>query len=460
MSRKRNILVFLTDDHAQWAMGAYGNQELHTPNMDYLAHTGVQMMNAFTPTPVCSPARACFFTGRLASQHGIHDYLSSTDPVIHHHPWLKDETTLAQLLSEAGYQTGLCGKWHLGSDDMLIPGFDYCFCLSGDYPMAHNSTYRFCENGDEQLLPGYKTPIITDRAVKFLQNRDEERPFFLFVGYTATHSPWAGHPERLVSAYRNCSFSDIPKDETYPFGRQNLESLNQHRNDEQEALAQYYAAVSQIDEGVGRILDQLEAQDELQDTLVVYTSDHGLNCSHHDIWGKGNGTLPLNMVEESIRIPLILNQPGYLFGGQRRREYVDHLDLFQTLIEYAELTLPDPDQNKYPGQSFLSFLDNSAHIPNWRDVQFGEYGNLRMVRTATHKLIRRYPDGPCELFDLENDPRETRNLFTDPEKQTLVRQLTAQIDDYFNIYEDPIRTGLNVKELPRHNFTEAWRAER
>jgi len=106
MIPKKNILVFLTDDHAQWAMGAYGSQELHTPNLDFLAQTGVQMMEAFTPTPVCSPSRACFLTGRLSSQHGIHDYLSTTDPKIHNYPWLRDETTLAQLLSEAGYQTG------------------------------------------------------------------------------------------------------------------------------------------------------------------------------------------------------------------------------------------------------------------------------------------------------------------------------------------------------------------
>lgn len=459
MNTRKNILLLFTDDHAQWAMGAYGSRELHTPNMDYLAQTGVQMMNAFTPIPVCSPARACFFTGRLPSQHGIHDYLSSTDPVIHHHPWLKDEITLAQLLSEAGYQTGLCGKWHLGADDEPVPGFDYWFGLGGDYPMAHNSNYRFSKNGTSQWLSGYKTPIITDHAVEFLKNREEERPFFLFVGYTATHSPWEKHPERLTSHYRNCTFDDIPLDEMYPFGRQNTESANQDRTDEREMLVQYHAAVSQIDEGIGRLLDELEGQGLREDTLIIYTADHGLNCGHHGIWGKGNGTLPLNMVEESIRIPLIVNQPDQLFGGQRRGEFVDHLDLFQTLIDYADLSLPKPDINQYPGRSFLPLLDNSAPIPDWRTVQFGEYGNLRMIRTERHKLIRRYPDGPCELFDLQNNPRETINLFADPDKQSLIEQLTAQIDRYFGAYEDPVKSGLNVKELPRHNFTEAWRAK-
>ncbi|KAA3659158.1 MAG: DUF4976 domain-containing protein [Chloroflexi bacterium] len=457
--QKDNVLVLMSDDHAQWAMGAYGNQELHTPNLDYLAQTGVQMMNAFTPTPVCSPSRACFFTGRLASQHGIHDYLSSTDPAIHHYPWLKDETTLAQLLSDSGYQTGLCGKWHLGADESLVAGFDYWFGLSGDYPMAHDSTYRFSENGTMKPLPGYKTPIITDHAVKFLQERDKKRPFFLFVGYTSTHSPWEKHPERLAAHYRNCTFDDIPKDEMYSFGRQNTESVKQDRTMEHELKAQYYTAVSQIDEGVGRLLDELEAQGLREDTLVIYTADHGLNCGHHGIWGKGNGTLPLNMVEESIRIPMIFNKPGHLFGGQRRSEFVDHTDLFQTVAEYAEIPLPDPENKKYPGRSFLSLLDNSAHVSDWRDVQFGEYGDLRMIRTQRYKLLRRHATNEVELFDLYTDPRETINLASNPKYNTIVTDLSNQITSFFETYEDAQKSGLRVRELPRHNVTEAWRAE-
>lgn len=458
MSIPKNVLIFLTDDHAQWAMGAYGNREIQTPSMDYLAQTGAQMMNAFTTTPVCSPARACLFTGRLASQHGIHDYLSSTDPTIHHTDWLADEITLPQILSEAGYQTGLCGKWHLGADEKPHPGFDYWFSPAGEYPKPIGFTH-FSENGTVQKISGHKPPIITDRAVQFLQNRDKERPFFLFVGYGATHSPWAYHPERLAAYYRKCSFSDIPTDETYPFGRQNLESAKLNRGDEREALAQYYAAVSQLDEGIGRLLDELEAQRLRENTLVIYTADHGLNCGHHGIWGKGNGTLPLNMVEESICIPMIFNQPGRLFGGQRRREFVDHLDLFQTLIDYAEVELPNQAPNYYPGRTILPLLDNTASLPDWRNVQFGEYGNLRMIRTETHKLVRRYPDGPCELFDLRLDPREKSNLFANPAHQPMVQRLTACIDDYFSTYEDPIKSGLRVRELPRHNTTEAWRAE-
>jgi arylsulfatase A-like enzyme len=205
-------------------------------------------------------------------------------------------------------------------------------------------------------------------------------------------------------------------------------------------------------------MDELEATGLRASTLLIFTSDHGLNCGQHGIWGKGNGTIPLNMVEESIRIPLIFNQPGALFGGQHRREFVDHCDIFQTLVEYAGVEPPFRGENYYPGRSFLPLLDNSRPVVDWRDSQFGEYGDLRMVRTTTHKLIRRYLQGSGELFDLRHDPRETVNLLYDPDMRPLVERLTSLIEAYFSRYEDPLKSGLRVRDLPKHNTTEAWRA--
>ena len=360
------------------------------------------------------------------------------------------------MLSQAGYQTAMCGKWHMGNDAKPQAGFDYWFSLGGKFPINRCGPYPYSENGAVKELTGYKTPIITDKAIEFLRNRDEVRPFFLMVNYRATHAPLEDHPERSAAQYRQCTFEDIPQDTMYPFGRQMVESTTPTRNNPQEALAQYYASVSRVDEATGRLIDELEALGLREDTLVVYTADHGLCCGHHGIWGKGNATLPLNMVEESIRVPMIFNQPGRLFAGQRRHELVDHLDLFQTLTSYAHIELPE-GKNRYPGRNFLPLLDNSGSLPNWPDAQFGEYGNLRMIRTHTHKLVRRYPDGPCEMFDLRADPRETINLFAHPDHQQLVQQLTTQLEQYFTRYEDPIKSGLRVRELPRHNHTEAWR---
>ncbi len=463
MAEKPNIILFLTDDHAQWANGCYGNREIMTPNLDHLAKSGVLMENAYTPTPVCSPGRACLLTGRLASQHGIHDYLGSAPGVdIDQYPWLKNETLLCDILHESGYTTALSGKWHMGQEERPDAAFDYTFCNGPQYPYHHNGVRTFYENGQPVEIPGYKTRIITDHALKFLRERPQDPPFFLQIGYIATHNPWEEHPERLVSQYRKCSFDELPDDETYPFGIQNLESTFAYRYDQHEARAQYYAAVTQIDEGVGMVLDELEAQGLLENTLVIYTSDHGLNCGHHGIWGKGNGTLPLNLVEESIRVPMILNHPGVLFAQQRLGQFVDHPDLFQTILDLAGVTLTAAQKEKgnYPGRSFAGMLTQQKPLASWRQWQICEYGDVRMIRDQRYKLVRRYPDGPNEFFDLRHDPRETDNLFNEGKHQNRVKNMTAKLDAYFKTYADPIKNGLNVKNLPIHNGSESWRDPR
>lgn len=453
MTKAPNILLFLTDDHAQWAMGCAGNSELCTPTFDYLAQNGTRFANAFTPTPVCSPARANLLTGRLASQHGIHDYLASSDPAVNNISWLGDETTLAQLFQAAGYQTGQFGKWHLGQDEHAAPGYDEWFSLGRDYPVPHEGPFKYGVNGRFQTIPGRISHNITDHAVDFLRECEGERPFFITVGYYATHSPWEGQSERLVASYRSATFDDIPLDETYPFGIQNLESTNETRHNPREALAQYYAAVTEIDTAVGRLIDELESLDQLENTIIIYTSDHGLNCGHHGIWGKGNGTLPLNMVEESIRVPLIWYDGRSPQEQPARTEFVDHLDTFLTILDVAGIT---PPAKTYVGRTYQRLLHNQA-IPEWRAVQFGEYGNVRMIRTSRHKLVYRHPDGPHELFDLAADPREMNNVIARDDLQPIVQALIGRMEGFFNRYEDPAKSGLRVRDLPRHNTSEAWR---
>ncbi len=455
---QKNIILVVNDDLAQWALRAYGGSVVHAPTLDYLASTGVQMDNAFTPTPVCSPARACLLTGRLASQHGIHDYLSSTIPAIHRRPWLRDEVTLAQLLSQAGYQTAHCGKWHLGNDDQPQAGFEYWFSGVGDYPAEHGGDHRFSSDGTIETIAGQRTQVITEKAIEFLRNRDSASPFFLHIGYFGTHNPWSGQPERLVSQYRNSAVDHLLNQPSYPYGKQALESTLPSRLNPRQALAQYFGAISHIDEAIGRLLDELEALHLREQVLLIFTSDHGLCCGHHGLWGKGNATLPLNMLEESIRVPLIFNHPRDLFARQRRSEFVDHLDLFQTIVDYAGVSTSLDAERRYPGRSFLPLLLNSAAMPDWREQQFGEYGDLRMVRTRQYKLVRRYAEGaPNELFDLFEDPTESHNRFGDQAYQHIVEGLTGEIDRHFEQYQDPTHSGLRVKDLPQHNLTEAWR---
>ena len=451
MSNQPNILLFLTDDHGQWASAPYGNKELNTPNLERLAATGVVMENAFTPSPVCSPARASMLTGLTPSQHGIHDYIAMA---FDQGEWLSEEQTLPRLLQAVGYRTGLAGKWHVGNEDRPAPGFDAWFSVGSAYPLLHYGKRIFCNQGRMEEIEGYTNDIIADQAVRFVEAVDE-RPFFLLVGLTATHGPWRGHPERHAGQYRDLTLDDIPAGEAYTFGDQALESLSVDRRLEREAQGQYYAAVSHVDEIVGSVLDAVDRAGKQGDTLVVYTADHGLNCGHHGIWGKGNGTIPPNMLEESIRVPLLLRWPGVFSSGMRHEAMVDHLDVFQTVAEAGGAVLPPGTD--YAGKSILPILCGREGDGKWRDVQFGEYGTVRMVRAGQYKLVLRFPDGPDEFFDLESDPRENANVIGSPTHRKLISELSAVLDAYFRRYSRPERSGLLGPRLPRHNLTEPWR---
>ena len=174
MPTRPNILVFLTDDHGRWATGCYGNSEVRSPAMDRLAAEGCRMTAAFTPSPVCSPARASFFTGRLPSQHGIHDWIHETAEPGLSHPGLESQTTIAHVLKAAGYQTALTGKWHCGASRRPQAGFDRWFSYADDQT-PHCGRTRFCDQGTIVEHEGQQADAITEAALDFLGRRDGVR---------------------------------------------------------------------------------------------------------------------------------------------------------------------------------------------------------------------------------------------------------------------------------------------
>lgn len=448
-----NILVVLSDDHAQWAAGCYGNGEIRTPTLDWLAGRGVRMANAMTVTPVCSPARATFWTGRYPSQHGMHDYLGVED--FRDPPWLEGEVFLGELLADAGYRCGFFGKWHCGMPEQTRPGFDEWFCI-GRRTGPHSGLQHYIHNGAEYQEYGYQTEVTTRAALRFIEQEDSgNRPFFAFVGPVATHSPYRGHAERRVQACREFTFTDIPAGETYTAGAPAGEAKYAREPDRQELQAQYYAAVHEIDDAVGRLVDSLEQRGLLDNTLIVYTADHGLNVGHHGLFGKGNSTRPLNMLEESIRIPMIFSGWSALERGQVRGEFADHTDLFRTICDVAGADCPG--DRAYPGASFLSLLTTGEPVPEWKSVQIGEYGDLRMARSDRYKLIRRHGSGEDSLQDLVADPRETQNCIADPAYAAVVADLDAALNEAFSIAKGSPNSGLRVRELRSHNEVEAWR---
>ena len=429
-----NLVLFLTDDHGRWALGCEGNPEVRSPSIDHLAATGVRCSHAFTPTPVCSPARACVMTGLIASRHGIHDWLQEQQPEVGERDWLAGLRTLPQWLEGVGYRCMLSGKWHLGRSEHPQRGFHDTFAI-GQPQGGHAGRQRYSRQGVVEYRTGFKTEVVTQEAVRLLRQRRGEEPFFLCVGYIGTHTPWAGHPERLVEAYRRralTTFADHPPE--HADGGRAPGGLTQ-----QEALAQYYAAVTHIDEGVGRVLDELQSQGLRDRTMVVYAADHGLALGQHGVWGKGNATKPKNLYEASIRVPLVYNHPGSLPEGRVVDSLVDHCDLFCTLLDTAGVQ-GWRDDPQYPGRSYLPQLRGEPQT--WEDLYFGEYGPLRCVRSRTHKLVRRYGHAPDELYDLAADPGETRNVLEEPGSAPVTATLTTRLDEFFSRHEDPERSGL------------------
>jgi len=445
--RRPNIVLFLTDDHGSWANRCYGNSEVQTPALDALASEGALFENAFTPTGVCSPARACLLTGRTGSQVGIHDWLAEHWQHINDQDWLADEVTLPELLSQSGYACGLSGKWHLGLSHETPRGFDWCFGLPNGQGV-HEGTYTYHQDGHLETLTGNKTKIITDRALQFLDGANDQQPFFLNVGYMSTHNPYGAefHDPEVVSLYENAQFPEIPDYDPHPWVQN--EDFPNSKGTSQEGRTRhigYYSAVTEIDRAVNRIVTWLKDHDQLDNTLVIYTSDHGCSLGQNGFWGKCNSTRPINMYDVSLRVPLIMRWPQIVPPGLRVNECVSHYDTFQTICALTGI-VPDPVR-QYPGRSYEALLSGRKYA-DWDSTIYGEYGDLRMARTPEWKLILRYGHRPNQLFNLTADPLETNNLADRPETAAIQAELTAKIDQFYATHDDPAKTGLRATQYP------------
>lgn len=439
--RRPNILFFLTDDQGEWALGCSGNQDIQTPHIDRLAREGVRFENFFCASPVCSPARASLLTGRIPSAHGVHDWIRGGNAGPGATAYLQDIRAYTEDLAQAGYQCALSGKWHLGDSANPQKGFSRWYAHQrggGNYygaPMVKNSAL-ICERR-------YVTDAITDEALTFLEELlQDDAPFYLGVHYTAPHSPWdrANHPQDLLDLYEGCLFRDCPPHAPHPWAIFSSDPDAPRAEDPRQSLQGYYAAVTGADRGVGRLMERLRQSKAADNTLVVFTSDNGFNCGHHGIWGKGNGTFPLNMYDTSVKVPFIAWHPGRIPGGRVIRQMASAYDWMPTLLDY--LGLPLPQQGRLPGHSFAGVLTGSAAGGHGAVLIADEYGPTRMIRTETDKYIRRYPYGPDEYYDLLADPGEEHNLVDCAEKAPRIARLRADMEAWFARYADPALDGL------------------
>lgn len=441
-----NILFILTDDQGCWAMGCAGNAEVRTPNLDRIAAQGIRFDCFFCASPVCSPARASILTGRIPSQHGIHDWLRAGNSTVEPEKggrlteYLKGQLAYTELLAQRGYCCGLSGKWHLGDAHHPQKGFTFwqVHATGGsnyyDAPMI--------VDGEVVQAPHYVTDHITDNALRFLDGQhDSNSPFYLSVHYTAPHSPWdrGNHPHDLYDEYfDHCPFDSIPLEPMHP--RQVNSAPNGYTEETRRPLLSgYYAAITAMDANVGRLLAWLDAHDLRSNTLIVFTSDNGMNMGHHGIFGKGNGTFPQNMFDTSVKVPTLISRPGHVPAGLVDEHLLSHYDLMPTLLDY--LGIDNPGAVRLPGTSFAPLLRSQPLGEKESIVVYDEYGPVRMIRSKRWKYVHRYPYGPHELYDLVGDPGERTNLIDSPEYAAQVESMKAELEAWFVRYVDPALDG-------------------
>ncbi|SDL13545.1 sulfatase-like hydrolase/transferase [Tessaracoccus oleiagri] len=424
--RRPNFVVVVTDDQGQWAM-PHRCPDLVAPNLERLVAEGLEFENFFCASPVCSPARASLLTGMMPSAHGVHDWIrGEAYGTPEAEGFLDGLATTPEVLAREGWVCGHSGKWHLGLSREPAPGFSFWYAhRTGDGPYFGAPVWR---DGEAVTEPRYVTDAITEEAVRFLESAaDGDAPFFLQVHYTAPHSPWVGqHPDELLAPYADSDFPSVPREEAHPWFSWEPGPVSDAMRDPLPGLEGYFASLTGVDRGIGRLREALNTFGVADDTYLVFTSDNGFSCGHHGIWGKGNATWPLNMWENSVRVPFVVHGPGTAAGASD--ELASAVDLHPTILELAGVAVPDGAL--LAGRSLAPWILG-------RDVEarpavfvFDEYGGTRMVRTARWKYVLRL-EGPDELYDLDSDPDERRNLVDDTAHSGIVDELAAQLSAWF-----------------------------
>lgn len=467
-----NILFIMTDQQRFDCLGANGNANIRTPNLDRLAAASVNFQNAFVQAPVCVPSRVSYFTGRYPHSHKNR---------VNYTPCDGREVFLQRMLRDAGYRTGSVGKLHYHpptADHARSTGWDTVY-LDDGVPRtdAHSDYVRWRRANDPNAAVGYnalapaRNPFraaiqyeYTHAAWTGLHTRKllrefaaESKPFFVFSSFFDPHSPYLA-PQPFDSMYDDIepalpgkvTLDDI-RNLPIPLQKQILRFKPEYGMDRTRLAwiyRSYYAMVSMVDREVGGILDELERSGKAGNTIVVFASDHGDQLLEHGLMGKNA------FFEASMRVPFMVRWPNRI-APARRNELMETVDLVPTLLELCGLTVPDRVQ----GRSFAPLLTgrpyqeremvfaensipevitaNSMEYAYWpgKGVAGIRHPDAKMVRTARWKLTH-YPGHGGELYDLANDPGETHNLYSEPQRAGMVQDLKGALLDWMIVADE------------------------
>ena len=463
--RRPNILVIMSDEHNAGVTGAYGNKLARTPNLDRLAERGVTFESCYTNSPLCVPCRASFTAGKYISRIGAW----SNDCEL---PGA-DYPSLPRTLNAAGYESFLCGKQHYagsrryGFTDVGGNFNNHTKTGKGGRRPPDNLTAKGLSARFDEFRVGDKSGVIkhdrkvTEGTIEFLrQRKGDGKPFFLFSGYLAPHFPLIV-PEEFYKHYEGkVPPPVIPEGhlQGQPLNYKHLRAGFQVANVPQEIVRKgrelYYGFTEWVDHEIGQVLKALGDSRLAEQTVVIYTTDHGENMGEHGRWWKNC------MYEHAARVPLIVSWPARWADGQRRTAACSLVDVVRTLAELGGADVPQ-DWN---GSSLCGWLDK-ADAP-WKDLAVSEYyahniaSGYAMLRTGPHKYVyhiaadEQHP-AERELYDLKADPGEFTNLAARAEQQALIGELHVKLvkelgedpevtekrcrSDYAKGYEKPIK---------------------
>jgi arylsulfatase A-like enzyme len=396
--RRPNILYVFADQLRAHSVGCYGNSEVQTPNLDKLASQGLLFRNTFANTPVCCPARANMLTGVYAHRNGM---------IANDLRLRESETTIAEILGSAGYRTGFLGKWHLDGGPRL-PGFippgprrqGFEFWAANECSHSHFDTQYFRDSPEPIPIKKFEAEAWTDVAIDFMrQSRTDARPFFLTVAMGPPHDPYGAPPEYM----RRYDAARLTMRPNWKAGAANVPGPKQ--------IAAYYAATTAVDDQVGRMMAALDELGIAQDTIVLFSSDHG------DMLGSHGLRLKRKPWEESIRIPGILRYPRGVPGGRATDAILTQVDFAPTLLGLCGVKAPSRMQGS--DLSGVAAGKKSAGPDSAFFQIFGPFRGdgtdaaWRGVRTRRH-MYARLREKAWVLYDLEADPYQLRNLADDP----------------------------------------------
>ena len=335
-----NVVFILSDDQGAWALGCAGNAEIKTPNLDRLARRGIRFENFFCTSPVCSPARASLMTGDIPSQHGVHDWVRVGSVGENRIDYLAGQTLVTDVLAETAIDAAWSANGTSAQATSQRPNFVRWF--------AHQSgmgPYYGAPMIDEDHpveVKEYLSDALADKAIDFgdRKRREPNRSGSTWRSPRRTIHGSTAHPRQFTDLYQDCPSIPVPKSRRIRGSRAASPPSSAGQSERRETLIGYFAAVTAMDAAIGRVLDELERSNLAESTLIVFMSDNGMNCGHHGIWGKGNGTRPQNMYDTSVKVPCIIAQPGRIPAGQVSHAMLSGYDVFPTLVDYLGVSHP------------------------------------------------------------------------------------------------------------------------